>query len=288
MRIALVVLLASVSALAADTWDAPPFTAEPAVLAGAAAALPTPAGAEAEVLLEEGLFSYDEQGRETVTQRLVYRVLTPEGVKNWAVVGTGYAPWHEERPEVRARVITPDGQAHLLDPSTLSDATPAESDPETMSDRRILRGPLPAVSEGAVVEQVITTRETESLFSSGAARRFYFGKEVPVRRVRLTLEVPQGRPLHFAARGVRVKPKRTEANGRTRLSFEQGPLEPLVNPEPFLPGDAGAWPHVAFSTGRAWGELAQRYHETVEAQLGGRSWRPPRGRSSARRSGASR
>jgi tetratricopeptide (TPR) repeat protein len=269
MRIALVVLLASVSALAADPWDAPPFTAEPAVLAGAAAALPTPPGAEVEILLEEGLYSYDAQGRETVTQRLVYRVLTPEGVKNWATVGIGYAPWHEERPEVRARVITPDGQAHALDPSTLAEATPVEADPETLSDRRVLRGPLPAISEGAVVEQLITTRETESLFSSGAARRFYFGKEVPVRRVRLTLEVPQGRPLHFIARGVRVKPRRTEANGRTRVSFEQGPLEPVASPEPLLPGDAVTWPHVAFSTGRAWGELARRYHETVETQLTG-------------------
>src|SRR5687768_1065304 len=172
MRIALVVLLASASALAADPWDAAPFTAEPAVLAGAAAALPTVPGAEVEVLLEEGHYAYDAQGRETMTQRLVYRVLTPEGVKSWATVAVGYAPWHEERPEVRARVITPSGQAHTLDPATLVDATPVESDPETLTDRRVLRGPLPAISEGAVVEQLITTRETESLFASGAARRF--------------------------------------------------------------------------------------------------------------------
>ena len=33
--------------------------------------------------------------------------------------------------------------------------------------------------------------------------------------------------------------------------------------------DAVAWPHIAFSTGRAWGDLARRYHETVEAQLAG-------------------
>ena len=271
MRIALVVLLASVSALAADPWEAAPFTAEPAVLAGAAAALPTVPGAEVEVLLEEGHFSYDAQGLETMTQRLVYRVLTPGGVKRWATVAVGYAPWHEERPQVRARVITPSGQAHTLDPSTLVDATPVESDPEMLSDRRVLRGPLPAISEGAVVEQLITTRETESLFSSGAARRFYFGKEVPVRKVRLTLEVPKGRPLHFAARGVKVKPQRTEVNGRARLSFEHGPLQPVASPEPFLPGDAVSWPHVAFSTGQGWAELARRYHETVETQLKGAS-----------------
>jgi tetratricopeptide (TPR) repeat protein/transglutaminase-like putative cysteine protease len=269
MRLVLAVLLAALPALAADPWDAPPFTADPAAIAGAAAALPTPPGAEVEVLLEEGTYSYDAKGRETSTSRLVYRVLTPEGAKSWATVGVGYAPWHEERPEVRARVITPDGKAHLLDPSTLADSTPADKEPEMMSDRRVLRGPLPAIAEGAVVEQLITTRETESLFASGAARRFFVGREVPVRKVRLTLEVPQGSPLNFVARGLRLKPRRTEAGGRTRLFFEQGPLEPVSAPEPYTPTDAVSWPHVAFSTGRAWGDLARRYHETVEAQLAG-------------------
>jgi tetratricopeptide (TPR) repeat protein len=271
MRLFLAVLLASLPAFAADPWDAPPFSADPAAIAGAAAALPKPAGAEAEILLEEGTFSYDAQGRETATLRLIYRVLTPEGAKSWDTVGIGYAPWHEERPELRARVITPDGKAHALDPATLVESTPADDEPGTLSDRRLLRGPLPAITEGAVVEQLIITRETESLFASGAARRFFFGKEVPVRRVRLTLEVPQGMPLHFAARGVRVKPRRGEEGGRTRLVFEQGALDPVIPPEPFLPADAVTWPHVAFSTGRAWGDLARSYHATVEAQLAGAS-----------------
>ncbi len=269
MRFVLAVLLASLPALAADPWDAPAFSADPAALAGATAALPTPEGAEAEVLLEEATFSYDAKGRETATSRLIYRVLTPEGAKNWDTVGVEYSPWHEERPEVRARVVTPDGKAHTLDPSTLVDSTPADNEPETLSDRRLLHGPLPAITEGAVVEQLITTRETESVFSSGAARRFFFGKEVPERRVRLTLEVPQGTALNFVARGLRVKPRRVEAAGRTRLLFEQGPLDAVANPEPFLPADAVSFPHVAFSTGRAWSDLARRYHETVEAQLAG-------------------
>jgi len=269
MRLALVVLLAALPAFAADPWEAPALTADPAAIAGAAAALPTPPGADVEVLLEEGTYSYDAKGRETSTSRLVYRVLTSEGAKGWATVSVGYAPWHEARPEVRARVITPDGKAHPLDPSTLSDSTPADMEPEMLSDRRVVRGPLPAIMEGAVVEQLITTRETESLFSGGAARRFFVGREVPVRRVRLTLEVPQGSALNFVARGLRVRPRRTEADGRTRLFFEQGPLEPVSAPEPYPPADAVSWPHVAFSTGRAWSDLARSYHQTVEIQLAG-------------------
>ncbi|WP_263451878.1 DUF3857 domain-containing protein [Hyalangium gracile] len=269
MRLVLAVLLASLPAFAASPWDAPAFSADPAALVGAAAALPTPEGVDVEVLLEEGTFSYDAKGRETSTSRLVYRVLTSEGAKGWATVGVDYTPWHEERPEVRARVITPDGKAHLLDPSTLIDSTPTDSAPETLSDRRLLHGPLPAITAGAVVEQLITTRETESVFSSGVVRRFFFGREVPVRRVRLTLEVPRGGTLNFVPRGVRVKPRQEQAEGRTRLVFEQGPLEAVEPPEPFLPADAVSFPHVAFSTGRAWSDLARRYHETVEAQLAG-------------------
>jgi tetratricopeptide (TPR) repeat protein len=270
MRLAaLAVALASLSAFAAEPWDAPPFSADPAALAGAAAALPRPEAADAEVLLEEGTFRYDAQGRETYTYRLVYRVLTAEGAREWATVGVGYAPWHEERPELRARVISPDGRAHMLDPATLVESVPESEQPETFTDRRVLRGPLPAITVGAVVEELIVTRETATLFASGTARRFFLGKSVPVRQVRLTLEVPQGSPLHFVARGVRLKPQRTEEQGRTRLVFEHGPLEPLRPLEPHLPPDAVTWPHVAFSTGRAWGELARRYHETVEAQLAG-------------------
>ena len=54
MRFVLAVLLASLPALAAAPWDAPPFSAEPAAIAGAAAALPAPEGAGVEVLLVEG------------------------------------------------------------------------------------------------------------------------------------------------------------------------------------------------------------------------------------------
>ncbi|WP_224362535.1 DUF3857 domain-containing transglutaminase family protein [Hyalangium versicolor] len=269
MRFVLAVLLASLPAFAAAPWEAPAFSADPAAMAGAAAALSPPAGADAEVLLEESTFSYDAKGLETSTTRLVFRVITAEGAKSWATIGVEYAPWHEQRPEVRARVITSEGQAHLLDMSTLIDSTPPDSEPETLSDRRLLHGPLPAIAPGAVVEQVIIQRETETVFASGVARRFFFGRDVPVRKVRLTLEVPKGSPLNFVTRGLRTKPRVTVVEGRSRMVLEQGPLEAVSAPEPSLPTDAVSFPHLAFSTGRSWNDLARRYHETVETQLTG-------------------
>lgn len=270
MRLAaLAVLLVSLSSRAAEPWDAPPFSAAPAALAGAAAALPTPKDADAEVLLEEGTYRYDAQGRETYTYRLVYRVLTPAGAKEWDTIGAGYAPWHEERPELRARVITPEGHAHELDAATLVESTPESQEPETFTDHRVLQGPLPAITVGALVEELIITRETAPLFASGTARRFFLGKNVPVRKVRLTLEAPRDTRLAAFSRGFAVRPRRTVEDGRTRLLFEFGPLPAYDGSETF--SDSVSWPHVAFSTGRAWGDLAKRYHETVEAQLAGSS-----------------
>jgi transglutaminase-like putative cysteine protease/predicted Zn-dependent protease len=268
MRLALAaLLLASLPALAADPWDAEPFSAEPASLLRAAHALAPPQGTEVDILLEEGSYAYDAEGRETSTYRVLYRVLTPEGARGWATIGTPWSPWFEERPVIEARVITPDGKAHTLDPATLVELIPEDKNPESFSDRRVLRAPLPAITVGAVVEQRIISRESTTPFASGTTRRFYFGKQVPVRKARLVLEAPSATPLRFLARGLQVKPQRSEQKGRTRLVFEQGPLAALEAPEALLPPDVPQWPHVAFSTGASWTALARRYHEAVEAQL---------------------
>jgi tetratricopeptide (TPR) repeat protein/transglutaminase-like putative cysteine protease len=268
MRLALAaLLLASLPALAAAPWDAEPFTAEPAALLRAAHALSPPQGSEVDILLEEGSYAYDAEGRETSTYRVLYRVLTPEGARGWATIGTPWSPWFEERPVLEARVITPDGKAHTLDPATLVELIPEDKNPESFSDRRVVRAPLPAITVGAIVEQRIVSRESTTPFASGTTRRFYFGKQVPVRKARLVLEAPSTTSLRFLARGLQVKPRRSEQQGRTRLVFEQGPLAALPAPESLLPPDVPQWPHVAFSTGASWTALARRYHEAVEAQL---------------------
>src|SRR5215470_871948 len=154
-----------------DVWNAGAFSASPAALL---AAKSSSSGAEAEtlILLCERRYNIDSQGRQTITDRLIYRVLDESAVDDWASVEAVWAPWYQEKPALRARVVTPDGKEHPLDPKTIAEEASSEGSRLLYGDRRRLRAPLPAVTAGSVVEQEIVTRETAPYFDAGSVSVF--------------------------------------------------------------------------------------------------------------------
>jgi hypothetical protein len=66
-----------------------------------------------------------------------------------------------------------------------------------------------------------------------------------------------------------LQAQKSEADGRTRLTFERGALEPFTDVEPLLPGDVPRLPHISFATGKSWQAVATRYAEVVDEQLRG-------------------
>jgi len=258
------------AARAAEPWDAAPFTADPAAIASAAAKVQGENGEEVVVLLAEASYSYDEAGRETYVQRLVYRILTPGAHESWSTVEEGWSPWHQARPEIRARVITPDGAEHALDPATVAENGRAPGAPDMFEDGRVLRGPLPATRPGAVVEQQVTVRDTAPFFDAGIVRFHGLDPGVPVRHARVILEAPAAAPLRWVARRLPgVAPRETVDGGRRRLTFEARGLQPADEPEAGLPSDVPRTSYVAFSTGRSWADLARRYSEIVDRTVRG-------------------
>src|SRR5579859_1707915 len=67
-----------------------------------------PDGADASVLTDDETYVFDAQRRSTYTEYLVYKVLTQKGVDAWSSISVDWEPWHQERPTLKARVITPD------------------------------------------------------------------------------------------------------------------------------------------------------------------------------------
>jgi tetratricopeptide (TPR) repeat protein/transglutaminase-like putative cysteine protease len=268
----LALVLAALVAGAAPqaAWDGPPLSGDPAAIAREAALLPKPEKSEIDLLLEEGVYVFDGDGRCTTTHRIVYRALTKGAAEGWAETSASFAPWHQAHPEVRARVITPDGRAHLLDPTTLVEAAADEGHDDAMyTDVRVVRGPLPAVGAGVVVEEVATVRDLEPFFDAGTVHRFFVARPSPARRVRLRVEGPASLPLRHLARNLEAHPRETVAAGRRVLEWEWSP-SPVPQPrEPWTPPDASAPPHVAFATGASWKAVATRYGQIVDAQLAG-------------------
>jgi len=257
-------------------WEAE-FEGKPAAILAAAANVAPAEGQGAVLLLEEGNFTFDEQGRLTERLRQVVRIVTPAAVDGWSSFETAWAPWYQARPELQARVLTSDGAEHLLDPKTVTDAPLSDDDPDLFTDRRVARAPLPAVSAGSVVEQVITIRDTQPYFAGGSVYGFSFGWGPGTERTRLTVRYPESLPLKsWTSPRLALEPVRTVRDGVVTLVWESGHLAPLEDLEPGVPGEIAQTRFVKFATGESWNRVARRYAEIVDAQLGAAAKVTPR------------
>ncbi|MGA7614435.1 MAG: DUF3857 domain-containing protein [Thermoanaerobaculia bacterium] len=223
-----------------------------------------------EVLLLDTTYGIDAKGAITLTRREVYTILDESAVEDWSGISQGWASWYEQRPEIEARVITPDGAVHPFDPSTIADAPSREISNRMYTDTRVTRAPLPAVKKGSVVEFRITKRGTLPLFEAGVVTRVPMSAGAPSREIRLTVDAPADVPLRFAVRTTPpIEPIETRQDGRIRYQFQLGPVPAIEDYEFLTPSDVHQFPYVAFTTGKSWGDVATAYEAVVAKQLDG-------------------
>jgi hypothetical protein len=166
-------LLLAVSASAQPTapWAAPHFSLDPKALYDAASAVSAPDYANVAVLEDDESYTFDETGRVSHVQYVVYKVLNQKGVEGWDSVSVDWEPWHETRPSIKVRVIEPDLSVHQLDPKQITEAPAREGEYKTYGDGKMLRAPFPAIAPGVVVEEEFITTETAPFFAPGRVKR---------------------------------------------------------------------------------------------------------------------
>jgi len=261
-------LFAGEPVFAVEPWSGAPFTGDPKAILAAAEQIP--AGEQSVILLlDESTYSFDDAGRCVSTQRIVYRIAGDSAIDSWGTINAPWAPWYQERPKIRARVITKDATVHELDESAVIEAPAPEESLDIFSDNRIIRAPLPAVAVGSVIEQLITHEQKSTLADAGISDIVTFGSWVPVRKTRVVLDAPASLDVKLVNNTApHVEPVKTTADGKQHIVIEGGPYEPIENIEWGLPSDISPLPYVAFSTGKSWQDLAQRYSAIIDQQIG--------------------
>jgi hypothetical protein len=142
-RYPILLILFTVIVHAAQPWDTP-FAKDVRALLTAARAVSVPADSGGVIiLLDEQRYTIDAAGRIHSTVRKVYRIVDEDAVDEWSSIQQQYAPWHEGKPEFRARVISADAVEHWLDAKTIGDSPSLEFEPNVFSDSRVLRAPFP-------------------------------------------------------------------------------------------------------------------------------------------------
>jgi transglutaminase-like putative cysteine protease len=263
--------LAASAAVAGDEpWIDRPFAAEPRAMLAAAREVPAPAGGDVQVLYRDAVYELDADGRMTYRQHLVFRPLTVQGAEAWSTTEVDYAPWHQERPVVRARVIAPGGREEWLEAAALADAPAPSEAADVVADRRVLAAPLPPARPGALVEEETVVRDAAPYFAAGVSGIHPLRMFAAIRRGRLRLVAPITLPLRYGVRGMpELEPRRLLSEGRVELVFDYRDLPPLAPLVPGLPSHETRVPHVAFSTGESWQAVAGSYSRLVDDRIAG-------------------
>lgn len=246
------------------------FPADAAALYQRVSQITPAAGIDVLFADDEQTVIFDTEGRAVRSRYFLYKILTQKGADGWGDISSSWEPWHEDRPILRARVITSDGAVHVLDAKTITDASAKENEDNVFSDRRVLRAPLPAIAPGSLIEEELVSTETAPFFGAGTVERFFIGSSVPVQHTRLILDAPAALPLRYQIDLLPdLKPQRNEADGRVRLTFDLGPIEVRDEPETDLPSDEPGYASVIFSTGGSWQQIAESYGKIVDKQIAG-------------------
>lgn len=237
-----------------------PFSATAATLLEAAAECPS-AGPDGCIVLRQVTVSFDASGRRTWQRWQITLLASERAAKAAASAEIPWQPWYQERPQLRVRVVSPEGTERSVE------APPAPAAGGTSAERA-LEMPLPALVPGSVIEEEITLRDLRPFSAAGVAGSETMADELPIARARLVLEAPLSLPLRYGTRLLPgLVPGRTVEGGRVRVVFEAENLAALEPLEPGMPPSRPRRPQVDWSTGASWQEVATAYSRRVDERL---------------------
>lgn len=230
--------------------------------------LPTDPNFDVIQLIEDDRFHCDAAGRVTGIYHYVFRVDRESALQGWGQIQAYWLPWLHDLPVIRARVITPDGREHALDPVTLGSSQEKPDAQEMFEDQRLVRGPLPMVRVGAVVEVEIRVREHRPFAASGYRRTLPLNWNVPVYRSRVVVEVPAGLPIkHRLDTLPQASLTRERVNGLQRIRVDQELSMPQKTREPLQAFDEEERPSLLVSTAASWAQVVGEYRAILEPRL---------------------
>ena len=231
--------------------------------------LATEGAAGVEVSLFHVDYRFNADGSYTSTLHDTYKVLAQEAVESWGEAVARWAPWYQERPSIDATITSADGKSSRLDPHALAESAAYPEAPAMYGDERVLRGPLPNVGVGSVVDERVVMKATRPFVGGAESHSINFQVNVPRAKVELVLDVPESMPLLFEVRDAKVKVSDVRSGGRRVVRITGGPYEAIKSVEDDAPSNVVAWPHVGFTTGTDWASVAKGYAKIVTDKSAG-------------------
>ncbi len=225
----------------------------------AALRYPTPEGLDAIILDYSVHVQLDDSGKMHKTTRTVERIVRLQSIAGSRQAFAAWIPWRENRPKIKARVITSDGKPHLLDEASITENSISPASPGGSINMKALSADLPAVSIDSVVEVEIEESDRETTDPGGRWGEITVSSRYLIGHFSAVLETTSAHPLLVESRGFRdVKRSMSQTGSAQQVSIEDSDIMPGQSGI-LLPPDQTPVPTVIFSTAVSWQSVAQWY-----------------------------
>ncbi len=255
-RLFVLFLLAGPACLA-ETWPLPLFTSDPRSVLAAAAHYQAPEDTPALILDCSVSAQIDEAGRLQEVTRLVTKVMRVQGIEPVQTLSLPWSLARENRPVVRARVITSDGQAHPLDDSGQLEKEPPNI--HAVGAVKLLSISLPDVDIDSVVELEIQNSDREAALPGGRFGTLSLEERLPIAHFKASITSLSSADLHVETRsfpGAKITSEPSPKGHLTLVEASGFQPHPIGN---FLPPEVAPVPTILFTNVSSWQSVAQWY-----------------------------
>ncbi|WP_153555908.1 DUF3857 domain-containing transglutaminase family protein [Roseimaritima sediminicola] len=142
-------------------------------------------------ILSSAHYRFLASGELRTTIWAIARPQSQDELANVAQLHAEWSPWHEQRPQLEARVITPDGEIIVLDAAQVVEHAGEASTPGVLMDRKALTAVLSGVQPGAIVETK-TVLVSQPLMERAIGFQHVLASLMPTRIQRLVISGEPG------------------------------------------------------------------------------------------------
>jgi tetratricopeptide (TPR) repeat protein len=256
-------------------WEAPALSLPALSIAAAYAQAKGDEGDAVLVIHEKDSYRFDEKGTAAHRFHIAYKILDRNGIERWNTAVAQYQPWRQDKPEIRARVIGPDGKVTVLDQSTIAVATNRDAANDIYTDSKILDAPLPNLAIGCIVEYEIVIVDTSPISDKGSLFRLGFSRGGRISRRVLEIDRPAFLPFSLKTYGAADFIQSERKDGSRKITrVEASDVKAVRDVEASQPSGTRSYPMAEFTTGYSWADIASSYYASVSQFVGAK---PPAG-----------
>ena len=211
------------------------------------------------LLLDEGVYRVEADGRNSHTWRQVVQILRPEGAQRSREQALSYEPSHQTLKVNWMRVVRPNGEVVSAEPAQVQESDmPAAMQNPTYIASKIRRMSLSGLDTGTILDYSITVEEQKPSMAGDFLIGWRVTAGVPVMRSNLVVDVPSGYTPRIVERNLNFK--RSERVTGSRKSYVWATSNvPKLRLERFVPDSVSPVATVTISPPFDWRAIGNWY-----------------------------